>query len=293
MLGSLKHNIFQSLINTLFSCICAYIIFVTIGHLSFEEELNIYRYEENTTDGCNNITVLNKAEDNFYGLLPSYTDTNLIFVVYPVSITRLKHPIFTAIIFFLCLIILAVGSQMALAMAIADSLSESFKFLRHNHAQFLIYLILGIFICAYPMLTAASKHWTAFAVEHQHLPLVIIGFSELLAILIFYQGGINKLISDIERMLKQRLRFILLWRLTFKFITPSLLFFLIIYKLINKSLCDCYRENDFGVEMLSQVIMILELSPIVYFMYKNWGKKMDEGFYDHSRRQIQNEMEMQ
>ncbi|XP_003427814.1 sodium-dependent nutrient amino acid transporter 1 [Nasonia vitripennis] len=155
--------------------------------------------------------------------------TGLAFISYPDAIAKFTWlPQFFAVIFFVMMFVLGIGSEAALTSSVITIVHDQFPHWRLWHiasgvvaVEFLIGLIYvtpgGQF-----MVTFVDYYATSFIA-------FVPAFFELIAV--FYAYGYNNFLNDVEFMLKRRLS--IFWRFCWRFLTPTIIAVIFIYSMVS------------------------------------------------------------
>nr|XP_014351735.1 PREDICTED: sodium- and chloride-dependent neutral and basic amino acid transporter B(0+)-like [Latimeria chalumnae] len=156
----------------------------------------------------------------------------LAFIVYPEALSQLPVSPLWSILFFLMLLTLGLDSQFAIIETIITAIQDKFP---HFVKSKRVYVITGCCIILYLLgltcVTQAGIYWVNL-IDHFSASwgLLITALLELIGINWIY--GTNKFIKDIEMMIgKKSWFFWLWWRLCWSFVSPCLLFAILIWYL--------------------------------------------------------------
>jgi len=163
----------------------------------------------------------------------------LVFVVYPEAISTMTAPVVWAVLFFVMLILLGFSSSFSIMETVFVAIMDEFPhILRATPSRPIIFRGIGcllMFLLSIPMLT--NNGYYVFEVVEFYsgaFPLLIIALFELISISWIY--GMNNFASDIEMMLGHKPN--LFFRICWRFITPAILFAVLVSSIIG------YEEND-------------------------------------------------
>lgn len=266
-----------SLINAATSFYGGFVVFSTLGFLAMKEN--------------NDDLVL--ATANFENVVKQ--THKLAFVVYPVAITQMPIPMFWAVLFFVMLSTLGIGSQVGMFMGVYEGCREKFKVLQRHPTRFLVVCVVVQVILAYPMLTGAGIQWlNVFDWSICALSIFIFGFLETLAVSYIY--GIVRFVDDIEGMLGFKLPCRFLWIFAWSVVTPCFCLALIIINIVG------YFQPENGnqmwniggtwptyVNVIGWTLQLIQIVPIVAFAIFNPRFGMKESHYRNRNEQLNKE----
>uniref|UniRef100_UPI00398F1AC3 sodium-dependent neutral amino acid transporter B(0)AT3-like n=1 Tax=Pristiophorus japonicus TaxID=55135 RepID=UPI00398F1AC3 len=152
----------------------------------------------------------------------SASGTGLAFIAFTEAIVRMPAPQVWAILFFIMLFSLGLSSMFGNVEGILTPLLDLKVFPKCVPKEMITAVIcLVSFLMALIFTTASGNYWLKiFDYYGTALPLLIIAFFELIAVVYVY--GINKFCDDLESMTGRRPN--LYWQVTWRFISPLLLF---------------------------------------------------------------------
>jgi len=216
----------------------------------------------------------------------------LAFVVYPVAITQMPMPFVWAILFFIMLTTLGVGSQVGMFMCVYEGIMEKLKIKdKRKQTQFLILMVAIQIILAYPMMTSAGIKWlNVFDWSVCALSIFIFGFLETMAVSWVY--GIDRFMTDIEEMLTFKLPYRRVWMFAWSYLTPGFCFVLICVNFYTYIFSNGFRiatKWPAYANVIGWIIQLVQIVPIGLLAYKNWGKGLQQSHYNNQRRQQSNE----
>jgi solute carrier family 6 amino acid transporter-like protein 5/7/9/14 len=164
----------------------------------------------------------------------------LAFIVYPEVVARLPISPLWAVLFFLMLITLGLGTQFSTVTTVHTTLLDVFpNYLRVGRrptmlmgAICLVGYILGLSVCTRGgmyVLQLIDNYAATYS-------LLIIGFCECMVLSYVY--GVDNFMKDIEMMLGKKPS--LWWKIMWKYVTPTLLVFIMIFTWID------YTPSTYG-----------------------------------------------
>ncbi|KAH7638851.1 hypothetical protein HUG17_2884 [Dermatophagoides farinae] len=204
----------------------------------------------------------------------------LAFIVYPEVVARLPISPFWSFLFFFMLITLGLDSQFALLETVQTAVLDRFPALR-DHKMVILLLVSTLGYAGGIIFTTQSGVLWLGLFDHYaaNFSVLIIAITECLLIAWYY--GTERFLRDIEKMIGQRsLRWKRLWSIMWKYITPSILMFLLIFNWIKheppKSGDYIYPEwsNIFGwILAFIPTIIIIATMLHTYFTYDGGKNK--------------------
>ena len=276
-----KYSIMLSIANALTSIYSGFMVFGTLGFLALQQ----------------NNGNIQLAMENFSHVVKS--SHKLAFVVYPVALSKMgktSGKIF-AVLFFLMLVILGLGSMVGFVVTIIDSLMGDKG---HGTIQRFIsitFLFSFMFLLSYPFVTFSGIQW--IGVFDQSLCLFsffVIAFMECGAICWHY--GVDRVIGNFRDMLSptstssQKFQFPgkTFFRLCWKYIIPvtTLIFFqLTLIGVVNNGFKIGNSEWPLLAEIVGWLIQIVQILPIGYYLIKyhekNGSNEVDEATFFRNR----------
>lgn len=155
--------------------------------------------------------------------------TGLAFISYPEALARFKVvPQLFAVLFFVMMFVLGVGSAVALCGAVFCILCDHFPKM-HHWKLVLIVSIFG-FIVSLVYITPGGQ-WFVTLVDYFGGTFVAIIVGVLEMITVFWIYGLSNFVNDLEFMLRSRPSFY--WRLCWAIITPALMIVILIYTIVT------------------------------------------------------------
>lgn len=228
----------QSLINACTSVYAGVVIFSSLGFLAFD----------------NNGGNVELATKNFNKVIGQ--SQKLAFVIYPTALSQMGGASWVmAILFFVMLATLGIGSQIGIFMAVYEGVMEkfdewSFKKRQINNkienqninsetstsAQsnklYLTLLCLLNIICAYPLVSKSGASWLSWFDSYcSHLSLQLFALIEIVSVSWIY--GIDNFIQDIEFMMGRPLPIKRVWVVLWKYVTPCYTMVTLMLALVN------------------------------------------------------------
>ena len=265
-----RHNFRLSCINAASSLYGSLIIFATLGMLAYD------RFEGDE----------NMAREKFGDVVGQ--NQKLIFILYPLALTKMPFSTIWAIIFFGMMVCLAIGSQTGMFMAYFEGILEKLSHFKYDAGKrnlFLIYSILFSIICALPMVTSAGSQWVSLYNDSLCcFSIFIFAFLEIICISWYY--GIDKMILDIEKMIGGRLPFRQFWKITWKYLTFGMTIFLIgaQFKYYGSQSWLISKDWPLGMNLFGWgFIQATQIAPLFYFVYKNRGMGTQDIYFRRSR----------
>ncbi|XP_078339174.1 sodium- and chloride-dependent glycine transporter 1-like isoform X3 [Crassostrea virginica] len=185
--------------------------------------------------------------------------TGLAFIVYPEAISQMPAPTVWAILFFFMMLIIGFSSQFSIMETVISSIIDEFpEVLRknwNNSTLFRLAICITFYLLALPMTTNGGIYLLEVLDSSvSGFPLLFVGLFECIALCYVY--GYNRLASDIEMMLGKKPWFY--WRACWCFITPSILFAVVIFKSYQYTPLTFgdYNYPDWGIALWWVVCMI-------------------------------------
>ncbi|KAF5301215.1 hypothetical protein FQA39_LY10801 [Lamprigera yunnana] len=155
--------------------------------------------------------------------------TGLAFVVFTQAIVELPWAPFWAIIFFLMLLALGLGSQIGMLEGMLCTVFDIEIFKRMSKPIVTGVLCLVCFLLGLIFTTGAGEYWLKmFDSFAGTVGLVVVAFTEMIAISYVY--GCEKFIKDIYEMTGYRPG--MFWRVTWKFLAPAIMLIILTSSLV-------------------------------------------------------------
>ncbi|XP_064650709.1 sodium- and chloride-dependent glycine transporter 1-like isoform X4 [Lineus longissimus] len=236
--NALRDSLFVAVGNCLTSIFAGFVIFGIIGYMAHELGVGVGEVAQQ--------------------------GAGLAFIVYPQVVTRLPISPLWSILFFSMLLTLGLGTQFAVVNTVHTTLLDRFpKILRKGKRP--AFTLVGICLVCYLIgLGCCSEGgmyllqlWDNYAATYS---VLIIGFTECVAISWVY--GVERFMDDIHCMLKTH-RPSIWWKIMWKFVTPLILVFIIIFTWID------FKPSKYGTHVfpawadaIGWVITLASLLPI-------------------------------
>ncbi len=204
------------------------------------------------------------------------TGPGLIYVIYPYAVTKLPvSPIF-AIMFFLMMLCLGMGTMMASVETFTTSLEDMFPVLKSTSkvkALTLAIICLGFLLIGLILCTQAGQYWIDILDNYTGgWALFMVGFFECISVAWFY--GAERIEKDFSAMFENKglgTKITFVWlKLSWLIITPGILLFITIYYWVDelKPMDDFpYWTMIFG-ELLASTSVLGIIIWMVYEIYK-------------------------
>ncbi|XP_017872516.1 PREDICTED: sodium- and chloride-dependent glycine transporter 1 isoform X1 [Drosophila arizonae] len=153
----------------------------------------------------------------------------LAFVTYPEAIAKMPIPQLWAFLFFIMLFLLGIDSVFVQLEAITTSILDEIQVLRKYKLTLTTALCIFSFGCSSIMCTNAGMYiLQLFDWYSSALSIIVICLVEIIMIMYIY--GIDNFLTDVEFMLGKRPN--LFWRISWKYITPIVLIFILLTSII-------------------------------------------------------------
>ncbi|UYV68718.1 hypothetical protein LAZ67_6000534, partial [Cordylochernes scorpioides] len=154
----------------------------------------------------------------------------LAFVAYPEALSRLPVPQLWSFLFFVMLFILGLDSEFALMENVLTSIADEFQWLRNHKATLCISAASIFFLLGLPCCTKGGQYILELLDKYGGgLALIFIAVMESVVLVWVY--GLDNICNDIQFMLNQRPG--LYWQLTWKYSTPIVLAFVLVYSIVR------------------------------------------------------------
>ncbi|CAF1682399.1 unnamed protein product, partial [Adineta ricciae] len=155
----------------------------------------------------------------------------LAFITYPEAISHMPASPFFAILFFLMLLALGLGSQFALTDVPITSLTELFPKLRTKRYLAVIVTCTVSYLVSLPFTCRGGIYLFELLMEYAaNVSMVVVGFFEVYTVAYIY--GYNRFMNDVKMMLGKRAAQYYLF-VTWCIISPLLMLIIIVTKLIG------------------------------------------------------------
>ncbi|XP_055514017.1 sodium-dependent neutral amino acid transporter B(0)AT3-like [Leucoraja erinacea] len=148
--------------------------------------------------------------------------TGLAFLAFTEAIIRMPAPQLWAVLFFIMLFTLGLSSMFGIMEGILAPLLDLKVFPKYVPKEMITAIVcLVSFLIALIFTTASGNYWLAIFDKYgSAIPLLIIAFFELVGVIYVY--GMHKFCEDLELMTGRRPNWY--WHITWRFISPVLLF---------------------------------------------------------------------
>ncbi|XP_073845387.1 sodium-dependent nutrient amino acid transporter 1-like [Musca autumnalis] len=205
----------------------------------------------------------------------------LAFISYPEAIAKFKHlPQVFAVLFFLMLLVLGMGSNVGMASCVITVIKDRFPYLRHWMLATAM-AVLG-FLCGIIYMTPGGQ-FILNLVDFFGCSFIalFLAIAELMTIAWIY--GVKRLCQDIEFMLGVKTG--LYWRICWALITPGLMFAVLVYTLITLEPLTYngvgYPVSVYNIAWIIWAIGVAQL-PLwaLHAIYKQKGTTFMEKFYN-------------
>ncbi|UJR35454.1 hypothetical protein I4U23_028210 [Adineta vaga] len=193
-----------SLINCCTSLLYGTVVFAGLGYLSYRLKSDVRQFTE--------------------------SNMGLVFVVYPEILTSIRGAPFFSVLFFIMLLTLGLDSVFAGAESVYTALSDEFPILARHSRISRAFVVLIPFLASIPTLTNGGKYIVHFMDFFGTSPsIMFIVLCELIATVWLY--GMDRFSQDVETMTGHKPS--IYWRITCRYIAPSILFVLYICSFIQ------------------------------------------------------------
>ncbi|KAM7343169.1 sodium-dependent nutrient amino acid transporter 1 [Cochliomyia hominivorax] len=257
--NNFRKNVYRDVIiitsiDSVTSILAGCIIFGILGNLA---------YETNTSDIANVVK----------------GGAGLAFISYPEAIAKFKFlPQVFALLFFLMLLVLGMGSNIGMASCVITVIKDRFNHLPHWFLSSAM-AVVG-FLCGIVYMTPGGQ-FVLNLVDFFGCSFIalFLAIAELVAVGWIY--GVKRLCQDIEFMLGVKTS--LYWRICWAIVTPGLMFAVLVYTLITLKPLDykgvAYPELAYNLAWLIWAIGVGQL-PLwaLYTISKQPGKTLNEKF---------------
>ncbi|XP_063533973.1 sodium-dependent nutrient amino acid transporter 1-like [Cydia strobilella] len=191
--------------------------------------------------------------------------TGLAFISYPDSIAKTAVPQLFSVLFFLMMVVLGVGSAVALLLAINTVLIDSFPRVGTVYMSALCCTV-G-FLVGIVYLTPGGQ-WILGLVDHFGGTFLVLftGMSEIIGVMWFY--GLENVCLDVEFMLGKGTCFF--WRWCWAILTPAMMIVVFIFALFNNTLDFGDQPYPFAALACGYAMLIIGMLLVPLFI----GKRM-------------------
>ncbi|XP_048253632.1 sodium- and chloride-dependent glycine transporter 1-like isoform X1 [Haliotis rufescens] len=201
----------------------------------------------------------------------------LAFVAYPEALASMPAPTVWAILFFFMMVIIGFSSQFSIIETIISSISDEYDWILRksfrNSTLFRVSLCVAFYLMALPMTTNGGMYLLELVDSTvSGFPLLFVGLLECMAI--NYAYGYSRFSEDISMMLGKRPS--IYWRFCWCFMTPAMLFTVIVFKSIQ------YKPLKYGdyvypdwAQALSWLVALFPIGAIpgwfLFYFLRNGG----------------------
>ncbi|KAK9892312.1 hypothetical protein WA026_019116 [Henosepilachna vigintioctopunctata] len=254
---------------------------------------------ESVMSGIHNMTVLNLRECSLSKELDAAAEgTGLAFIVFTQAIVELPGGPFWAVIFFLMLLSLGLGSQIGFLEGMLCTFFdiELLKRIRKEYVTACVCLI--CFVVGLIFTTGAGEYWLKmFDSFAGTIGLVVVALMEMIAVIYIY--GHEKFTKDIQEM--TGIRPGPYWQITWRFLAPGIMTVILVSSIIsmvryppkyNAWIAELgnIRETPYPAWVLCiAVVMILAgvlPIPLVFLLRRYQCLKVDLNIHEGSIRRI-------
>ncbi|XP_050080322.1 sodium-dependent nutrient amino acid transporter 1-like isoform X2 [Anopheles maculipalpis] len=209
------------------------------------------------------------------------SDAGLAFISYPEAIAKFEVlPQAFSVLFFLMLFVLGIGSNVAMTSCVMTVIKDQFPRVRNWQAATII-AVCGVLLGS--IYVTPGGQYVLKLVDYYGASSIalVLAIAELIAIGWVY--GVDRLCKDTEFMLGHRPN--LYWRLCWRWITPLLMFVILIYNLVTLEPLMykqyVYPTIAYDIGWCIFAFGLLQL-PIwaAYAVYKQSGKSLNEKIKD-------------
>ncbi|XP_046909992.2 sodium-dependent nutrient amino acid transporter 1-like isoform X1 [Dermatophagoides farinae] len=153
--------------------------------------------------------------------------TGLAFIAYPEGLSKIKFlPQLWSILFFFMLFTLGIGSSVAMIETILTCIKDEFESLHKHKAKLALAFCVLFMLLGIPLTTDAGSY-IMLLLDNYGVGTAAFLYGIIQMVAIAYIYGLRNFLDDIHFMLKQKPS--LYWKLTWGFITPSVLAIIFIY----------------------------------------------------------------
>ncbi|XP_076640874.1 sodium-dependent nutrient amino acid transporter 1 [Halictus rubicundus] len=155
--------------------------------------------------------------------------TGLAFISYPDALARFRVvPQLFAVLFFVMMFVLGVGSAVALCGAVFSVLCDHFPKIAHWKLVLVVSVVgFGVSI----VYVTPGGQWFVTLVDYYGGTFVAIIVGVLEMITVFWIYGVSRFVNDVEFMVGRRPSWY--WRLCWAFVTPILMIVILIYTIVT------------------------------------------------------------
>ncbi|CAG0895647.1 unnamed protein product [Cyprideis torosa] len=154
----------------------------------------------------------------------------LAFIVYPEAVSRFPGAWFWAFLFFAMLFTIGLDSQFGMFECVISSFVDEFPRLRPHKVLFTMLMCCVLFLLGIPCVTQGGMYVLHLMDSYSAtFSLMIVSFCE--AVVIAWVYGVDRFCEDIYLMI--RIRPGIWWRLCWKYITPTVIAFLLVFTILS------------------------------------------------------------
>lgn len=224
--------------------------------------------------------------------------TGLAFVVFTQAIVELPIAPFWAIIFFLMLLSLGLGSQIGILEGMLCTVFDIEIFKRMRKPYITGFVCITCFFIGLIFTTGAGEYWLKmFDSFAGTIGLVVVALTEMIAVVYVY--GYEKFTKDIYDMTGHKLGWF--WLITWRFLAPAIMFIILVSSIIfmfidhpkyqawNKDLGQTVAVPYPGWALAIAIMMILAgilPIPMVFLLRRYQCLKIDINIHEGSIRRI-------
>ncbi|OTF79362.1 sodium/chloride dependent amino acid transporter-like protein, partial [Euroglyphus maynei] len=199
--GAINDAIIISVLDTFTSLLAGCVIFSVLGTMANEKGVEI---KDVVTSG-----------------------TGLAFIAYPEGLSKIKFlPQLWSILFFFMLFTLGIGSSVAMIETILTCIKDEFESLHEHKAKLALTFCVLFMLLGIPLTTDAGSY-IMLLLDNYGVGTAAFLYGIIQIVAISYIYGLRNFIDDIHFMLKRKPS--LYWKLTWGFITPTVLATIFIY----------------------------------------------------------------
>jgi len=162
----------------------------------------------------------------------------LAFIVYPEAVTTMPFSPTWSVLFFLMIICLGIGTQIATVTTIVTTVTDASKILLRHKTIVTIFVCLGGFVVGLPLCSGLGMYLLQLMDNYVATWSVLI-ICVVECFVVTYVYGVNRFLADIEAMV--RYRPCPIWALCWGFLTPAILIVIIVLTFLGHK-GSSYRE---------------------------------------------------
>ncbi|KAG1679907.1 Sodium- and chloride-dependent glycine transporter 2 [Nymphon striatum] len=237
-----------AIVNSLTSLYAGFAIFSILGFLADDAQVDV---KDVATDG-----------------------SGLVFMAYPQALSRMPLSPVWAVMFFIMLLTLGIGSLFGPVEVVMTAIQDLFPALRKRYKILLVAVVSVLYIFGLCMVTDIGPYIFTVLNAYNGYSMVLVGIVELVSISYIY--GIKKFIEDVEFMLNAKLGiyFKVTWAVTAPIITLAVVIFsFAMYKPVS------YGKTTLPpwINGIGWMIVAIANSPIVIFAFIEIYSKTEVG----------------